>query len=106
MAPPYCGFPSLSHQFPEMGLVDGVVELVGMTVADVACVVAVIFVVVAVVIVVEETVVALLQDAKTIDATMSRVITSQKVPLFILPSIKFISATIKSRGLSLNLVSG
>ena len=89
-----------------MGLVEGVVALVGITVTDVACVVAVICVVVAVVPVVDEAVVALLQDAKTIDATMSRVITSQKVPLFILPPIKLISATIKSRGLSLILVSG
>jgi hypothetical protein len=87
MAPPYCGFPSLSHQFPVVAEVEEVVTLVGVTVAAVVWVVVEILVVIEVVTVVDEVVVALLQDAKTIDPAKRQTKIVPKNPLFILPSI-------------------
>jgi hypothetical protein len=78
--PPYCGTPSESHQFPVTAVVD-VVEVDGAVVIVVDVFVVVVVVVdVGVDVVV---VVVLLQDAKTIDATMRQVIAIQIVPFFI-----------------------
>ena len=87
IVPPYCGVPSLSHQFPVEGLV-----VVVLVVADVVVVVVVFVVVVVLVLVVVDVdviVVVLVQDAKTIDITIRHVSAIQIAPLFITPSLLF-----------------
>ena len=85
--PPYSGVPSLPHQFPVTAVVD-VVEVGGAVV--VVVVVVDVFVVVVVVVDVGVdvvVVVVLLQDAKTIDATMRQVSAIQIAPFFIHTSL-------------------
>jgi hypothetical protein len=83
--PPYCGLPSLSHQLPDIPVVEVVVTLVVVVVEVVETGATVVVWVVVLEAVVVLVVVDVPQDAKTIDATMRRVMTSQKVPFFISP---------------------
>jgi hypothetical protein len=90
--PPYCGLPSLSHQFP---IVTVVVVLVVETGGFVVVVVVVVVFVVVVVLPGEVDidvvgVVVLLQDAKTVDITIRQVSASQIAPFFIHTSFIFI----------------
>jgi len=81
-SPPYCGFPSLSHQLPfvlavvvvDLEVCIAVVVAIGID----AVVTAVVDVVVLVAIVVD-----VVQDAKTSDVTMRQVNAIQVVPIFI-----------------------
>jgi hypothetical protein len=87
--PPYCGLPSLSHQLPVVPVAEVVVAFVVVVVEVVDTVATVVVWVVVLEAVVVVVVVDVPQDAKTIDATMSRVMTSQKVPFFISPPYIF-----------------
>jgi len=76
--PPYCGVPSLSHQFP-VALVVVVVCVTGDVVAGVAVVVVVDDVVVKVVVTIDAVVVDVAQDANASDIAMRQVSTVQIV---------------------------
>jgi hypothetical protein len=84
--PPYVGVPSLSHQFP-VTVVVVEVEVGGAVVVVVVVVFVVVVVVVVDVGVDVVVVVVLLQDAKTIDATMRQVSAIQIAPFFIHTSL-------------------
>ena len=83
ICPPYCGVPSLFHQFPVAAVVVGVVVTVGEVLVVVVVLVAVVVVLVVVVSVVEDVVGDLAQDAKTRDVTNRKVNAIQITPLFI-----------------------
>jgi len=80
MAPPYCGLPSLSHQFPF-----AVVVVLAVVVMSVAVVVGVYFVVIVDVgiDVAVDVVVDVAQDAKSNDITTRQVSNIQIAPFFI-----------------------
>jgi len=80
ICPPYCGVPSLFHQFPVAAVVVGVVVTVG---EEVVVLVVVVVVLVVVVSVVEDVVGDLAQDAKTRDITNRKVNVIQITPFFI-----------------------
>jgi hypothetical protein len=80
IAPPYCGVPRLSHQFPVTAVVVVAVVVVG---AVVLAVVVVLVLVVVVCVGVEVDAVVLLHDAKTSDATTRQVSSIHVIPFFI-----------------------
>jgi hypothetical protein len=94
MVPPYCGAPSVSHQLPVLEVV--VVTEIGVDVVEVVLdtmavvdVVVELLVVVALVVVVDVVVVDELQEARTIEAMMTREVNPKRAPFFTFSSFLF-----------------
>ena len=79
-SPPYCGVPSLSHQFPVVTVVAVVVLVVVIVLVVVVVVLVVLDIVVDAVV---DVVVFVAQDAKTRDVTRKQVSAIQMAPPFI-----------------------